>query len=314
MERAYKQMKERRRRSSEESVAGRRSLLQLVASIVLFLLVFVGRGVFPGAVSDLRTILATDSDFRSAFRQIEDELVVKENIWSSLGKWMTNGLREDSESGRLVELDSMESPLVEEKIVLLSETKGHGISYLRSYGIRSYTDNRADTVEEDGREVEIVTAVGQPYNSDGVALPANVSYEYYEFGLENTVCPVLGEVTSGFDYRISPITGKREFHLALDIAADTGSEIQAFADGVIRYIGESDDFGLYFMIDHENGVSTFYAHCSKLMVRKGDAVSCGQVVALVGETGKTTGPHLHFTIEKDNIRLDPAYYVDPSKK
>ena len=121
----------------------------------------------------------------------------------------------------------------------------------------------------------------------------------------------MGEITSGFDYRISPITGQREFHLALDIAAAKGTEIAAFADGVVRYIGESDDFGLYFMIDHANGVATFYAHCSKLLVRKGEFVTCGQTVALVGDTGNATGHHLHFTIEKDNIRLDPAYYVSP---
>ena len=91
-----------------------------------------------------------------------------------------------------------------------------------------------------------------------------------------------------------------------------GTEIKAFADGVVEYIGQSDDFGLYFKITHKNGVSSFYAHCSKLLIQKGDTVTCGQTVALVGETGMATGPHLHLTIEKDKIRLDPAYYVDPS--
>ena len=65
-------------------------------------------------------------------------------------------------------------------------------------------------------------------------------------------------------------------------------------------------------INHENNVSSFYAHCSQLLVHKGDQVTCGQTVALVGHTGNATGSHLHLTIEKDNIRLDPAYYVDLS--
>ena len=159
---------------------------------------------------------------------------------------------------------------------------------------------------------EVVTAVAQEYSPDGVALPSNVSYEYYELGLEKTVCPVTGPVSSTFGYRTNPITQKNEFHLALDIAADEGTEIKAFADGVVEYIGQSDDFGLYFKITHKNGVSSFYAHCSKLLIQKGDTVTCGQTVALVGETGMATGPHLHLTIEKDKIRLDPAYYVDPS--
>ncbi|MBM6897039.1 M23 family metallopeptidase, partial [Pseudoflavonifractor capillosus] len=159
----------------------------------------------------------------------------------------------------------------------------------------------------------VVTAVAQEYSPEGVALPANVSYEYYELGLSKTVCPVMGPVTSTFGYRTHPITQEHEFHLALDIAADEGTDIVAFADGVVEYIGRSDDdFGLYLKITHGNGVSSFYAHCSKLLVQKGDEVKCGQTVALVGETGMATGPHLHLTIEKDNIRLDPAYYVDPS--
>ena len=72
------------------------------------------------------------------------------------------------------------------------------------------------------------------------------------------------------------------------------------------------EFGQYLKITHTNGVSSFYAHCSKLLVRKGETVTCGQTVALVGHTGMATGSHLHFTIEKDNVRLDPAYYVELS--
>ena len=79
---------------------------------------------------------------------------------------------------------------------------------------------------------------------------------------------------------------------------------------MVEYIGESDEFGNYLKIRHENNVSSFYAHCSKLLVHKGDEVACGQTVALVGHTGNATGSHLHLTIEKDNIRLDPAYYVE----
>lgn len=133
---------------------------------------------------------------------------------------------------------------------------------------------------------------------------------FYELGLSETAVPVSGVATSGFGYRDSPIDGEIEFHLALDIAAEEGDKIGAFSSGVVEYIGESDEFGNYLKIRHENNVSSFYAHCSKLLVHKGDQVDCGQTVALVGQTGNATGPHLHLTIEKDNIRLDPAYYVD----
>ena len=139
-----------------------------------------------------------------------------------------------------------------------------------------------------------------------------MSFAFYELGLPKTVDPVTGPVTSTFGYRDSPVNGKNEFHLALDIGAAEGTEIGAFADGVVEYIGKSDEFGLYLKISHANNVSSFYAHCSKLLVHKGDPVTCGQTVALVGDTGNAIGAHLHFTIEKDNIRLDPAYYVAKS--
>lgn len=104
--------------------------------------------------------------------------------------------------------------------------------------------------------------------------------------------------------------GDYSFHNAVDIGVSKGTDILAYADGTVRYIGEDDVFGLYLKIDHANGVSTFYAHCDKLLVSKGDVVTCGQVIAKSGETGNATGPHLHFSIEKDGIRLNPAYYLD----
>ena len=208
------------------------------------------------------------------------------------------------------------SPQPLPSVVPLLETGRFGLDQAKKYGITKYMpDSISNRVMEskpvNEPEPEVVTAIAQAYAEDGRALPSNVSFVFYELGLENTVSPVKGTVTSNFGFRKNPITGKQEFHLAMDIAAKKGTEIAAFADGVVRYIGESDEFGLYFMIDHANGVSTFYAHCSKLLIKKGETVKCGQTVALVGSTGNTTGAHLHLTVLKDNIRLDPAYYVDP---
>lgn len=202
-------------------------------------------------------------------------------------------------------------------MALLSQTAGGGLSYLGSHGILARTGfptgdlkNDPSPPDSEPAQPEVATAVAQAYTSDGVKLPRNVSLDFYELGLSETAVPVDGAVTSGFGYRDSPINGKNEFHLALDIGAAEGAEIGAFAAGTVEYIGQSDEFGNYLKIRHENNVSSFYAHCSKLLVHKGDQVACGQTVALVGHTGNAVGSHLHLTIEKDNIRLDPAYYVD----
>lgn len=312
MEAAYKHGGKRYVQRFAETQAGeKRRMAQLIVSLGLFLLVFIGRGAFPGFAENLKTFMSEDIDFALALQKFEESIANDESLVSVL-KQTVGSFKEgpaDAAENQKSEADDNNAPPA---VTLLGETEKHGLVYFRENeitpDIETYTAEEEEP--EPAPEPKVVTAVAQAYNAEGKALPANVSYEYYEFGLAKTVTPVIGAVTSGFDYRISPFTGKREFHVAIDIAANTGTEIRAFADGVVRYIGESDEFGLYFMIDHDNGVATFYAHCSRLLVRKGESVSCGQTVALVGETGKATGPHLHFTIEKDGIRLNPAYYVD----
>lgn len=318
MEAAYKRAVSGKRKvqhTAEREKSDRRRLIQLLASLLLFLLVFIGRGVFPVQAEQWSEMIVTDTDFAEVFQRFEQDLAAGESLWSSLSKLAAASF--GKEVSEPLPSEPVESPDPDPvTVALLSETELHGFSYLKEHGFAVYRD-AAVTEIADPRptvtpEPEVVTAVAQAYNAAGEKLPSNVSYEYYELGLDKTVIPVMGTVTSGFEYRTSPISGKREFHLALDIAAAEGTEIKAFADGVVRYIGESDDFGLYLMIDHDNGVSTFYAHCSKLLVRKGNVVTCGQTVALVGHTGNATGSHLHFTLLKDNIRLDPSYYVDLS--
>lgn len=317
MEAAYRRAavgKRQVQRTKEEQRGERRRLVQLLVSLCLFLVVFVGRNTFSAQGKQWEQLITNDADFSTAFEQFGKDLAEGESIWSALRSLTAASFGQTLEENEK-EIEILNVP--ESKPVTiskLSESKQLGLAYYREHGLRDYglmlnEFPVEDAAEEETPEVEIVTAVAQAYNANGEALPRNVSYERYELGLEKTAVPVMGTVTSGFEYRTSPITGKREFHLALDIAAEKGTEISAFADGVVRYIGESDDFGLYLMIDHANGVATFYAHCSELLVRKGDSVTCGETVALVGNTGNATGYHLHFTIEKDDIRLNPAYYV-----
>lgn len=294
----------------------RRRLVQLLTSLALFLLVFIGRGAFSDQLDGVNEWLATDIDFKAMFQQFNEDIAGGESVLHSFGRLAAAVFGSDIPEPE--DAAPGETPVAApESIILLSETSKHGLDQLREFGVLEGIEPSDEALPPEPTvsvepEPEIVTAVAQTHTAEGVALPSNVSFEHYELGLEETAVPVMGPVTSTFGYRTSPITGKREFHLALDIGAAEGTEIGAFADGVVRYIGENDDFGLYLMIDHANGAASFYAHCSKLLVQKGDVVTCGQTVALVGHTGSATGPHLHLTILKDDIRLDPAHYVDPS--
>lgn len=125
------------------------------------------------------------------------------------------------------------------------------------------------------------------------------------------VMPTEGTLTSDFGSRLSPTTGQPGFHYGLDIAADEGTPILAFADGTVREVGESS-YGNYLILDHADGFATLYAHCSSISVQVGDVVSCGDPIAAVGQTGDATGPHLHLELWKDGMALDPADYLSAS--
>ena len=119
------------------------------------------------------------------------------------------------------------------------------------------------------------------------------------------VRPVSGSYTSYFGYRTNPITGNNTFHTGVDIAAAEGTKIKAAYSGKVRKVGEDSRSGKYIYLTHTNGVETLYCHCSKILAEEGAVIRQGETVALVGSTGWSTGPHLHFEVHKDGTRLDP---------
>ena len=121
--------------------------------------------------------------------------------------------------------------------------------------------------------------------------------------------PVRGWITSPFGYRRSPFTGRREFHEGIDIAAPIGSPIRATADGVVVFTGWDGGYGKLVVVDHGYGFSTRYGHCSKILVRVGERVKRGQVIARVGNTGRSTAPHLHYEVRVGKVAVNPYYYL-----
>ena len=119
-----------------------------------------------------------------------------------------------------------------------------------------------------------------------------------------------GRYTSYFGYRIHPITGERSFHTGLDIAADKGTPIRAALKGNVTRIGEDSRAGKYVFITHSDGFVTFYCHCSEILVEENMNINRGETVARVGSTGWSTGPHLHFEIRRDGIRLNPLWALE----
>lgn len=119
-----------------------------------------------------------------------------------------------------------------------------------------------------------------------------------------------GRISSGFGYRRDPFTGKTAFHSGIDIAAPKGTAIYAARAGKVIFAGyHSGGYGYLVEIQHNNGLKTLYAHCSKLHVKVGDFVGKGDHIAAIGSTGRSTGPHVHFEIQLNGKAVDPRKYV-----
>lgn len=127
-----------------------------------------------------------------------------------------------------------------------------------------------------------------------------------------TIWPVAGWTTSGFGMRHHPINGGMRFHEGLDIAAPWGTPVKAAADGVVKYAGYKGGYGKIVVIDHGYGIVTYYAHNSRLLVKVGDKVTRGEDISKVGNTGHSTGAHLHYEVHVDGVPIDPMNFL-PSR-
>jgi murein DD-endopeptidase MepM/ murein hydrolase activator NlpD len=124
-----------------------------------------------------------------------------------------------------------------------------------------------------------------------------------------STAPVDGPVGSGFGFRTDPFTGRGALHTGLDFPAEIGTPIMAAAGGMVVNVEVHPGYGNLVEIEHGNGLITRYAHTSKVLVKQGDLVKRGQQVALVGNSGRSTGPHLHFEVLVDGVPQNPARFL-----
>jgi murein DD-endopeptidase MepM/ murein hydrolase activator NlpD len=124
-----------------------------------------------------------------------------------------------------------------------------------------------------------------------------------------SILPVRGYVISGFGARIDPFTGAPDFHTGVDVFAPYGTPVVATAAGQVVFAGPQGTYGQLIIIDHGFGIFTYYGHLSKVLIRKGDRVQRWQVIGLVGSSGRSTGPHVHYEIRYQNQPLNPLQFV-----
>jgi murein DD-endopeptidase MepM/ murein hydrolase activator NlpD len=162
-------------------------------------------------------------------------------------------------------------------------------------------ENTGGPIEKDEENIALLS---EYYNE----LLANVEKKISSIPLGK---PHHGQITSRYGYRANPFTRRgREMHSGIDFKGRMGDPIRATADGVVTFSGYEGQYGYVVKVKHKHGYETRYAHLVRTQVKKGQRVDAGAVVGLLGNTGRSTGPHLHYEILKDNKKINPEKYFE----
>ena len=163
--------------------------------------------------------------------------------------------------------------------------------------------------EEISQEIHALRSEAEMRISSARQLSDQISAERQIYRTTPNLWPVSGYLTSCFGNRLSPIDGFRESHQGMDIAGPAGSSVRATADGIVKLAGWAGGYGNVVVIDHGLGYSTRYGHNRQVLVKTGDQIKRGQVIALMGQTGKATGPHCHYEVWYNGRAMNPARFL-----
>lgn len=167
-------------------------------------------------------------------------------------------------------------------------------------------DEEAEIDVEQEKYQDELTLVVTSMKDEFTALTDEIEDELEYLDCLPDLVPVEGRISSGFGYRIHPVTGLRSFHYGIDITNNRGTDVQAAGSGVVVFSGWSGGFGKVIIISHGYGYETVYAHNNQLFVEAGDKINKGDIISEIGTTGTSTGPHLHFEIRIDGEAIDPT--------
>lgn len=285
------------RRSEPLPAKERRQLLQLVICGGAFVLLVAVKLFLPEQMAEINQTLTG---------ALERNMDVKA-VFSAVGSAFAGekGVEDTVEDVYQAVFRQEQAGALKTSVVLLPE-KDAAIKTLQSSRDAAAVSSELVVEEPQASDAEPVPLAYVLYSERN--LPEGVNME--QTILDFSYCvPVKGQITSGFGYRETPAETAGRFHYGVDLAAETGEEILSFADGTVTVVGESSSYGKYCIVDHGRGYTTLYAHCSRITVSSGAAVTKGQKLGEVGETGLATGPHLHFELQCRGVYLNPIYYV-----
>ncbi len=167
-------------------------------------------------------------------------------------------------------------------------------------------DDRVSLLRNEARRLGFVASERQLSLEE---LVQQLEDKHHRLASSPAIWPTQGWLTSRFGTRISPFTGKRHFHAGIDIAGAPGTDVIATARGKVKFVGRKGPLGKTVIIDHGYGVRTHYGHNQENPVKRGEEVERGQVIATLGNSGRSTGPHLHYVVEVKGKAVNPLDYI-----
>lgn len=243
-------------------------------------------------------------------RRYQLQLVYKSDRKSLLA--LKNEKERINDQKLLAEIQKNQISLLSEQLLYQKANFKAQASVQSQLVTRLKTDRRAlkaaeQQLSQDANNISKVIA--QRIAEQQVAFRSNTPGYQRILGTGQMVRPVVGPITSNFGYRSHPILGRGRFHAGTDFGAPTGAPIFAADSGTVIVAEWYGGYGNAVIVDHGNGLTTLYGHCSQLYVTVGQGVQRGQTIAAIGSTGLSTGPHLHFEVRQQGEPVEPLAYL-----
>lgn len=279
-------------------------IFQITSSVLIlsgiFLLKNINTSYAANALEKINGALEYNFDFNNMYNQTYE--YIKDNVYS---KFIFNETTEDdvAQIENIVIEESLQNEAIIENSIqetVVEETIENNIEEVtNSEAIDSKDSETENTAINVGGAQEDTSSYSQ------MELDAIDVKKRYTF-----IKPLEGTISSRYGIRNPTSSNVPKYHTGIDIAVVTGTEVKAAIGGTVDVVSTQGDYGYHIKILTDSDIITVYAHCSEFKVKEGDVVEQGQIIALSGNTGNTTGPHLHFEIRKDGRYVDPEYVLD----
>jgi len=274
--------------------------LKLLGAIVIF-----GFVALVGFLVDYFAMNVTRAKYRILLSESSQQTRLLAEYEESIKRLRDTVKNFENYAKKLNVMAGLRSPEVMEEL---------GIGNGDTTGIEPTDPGSGPSVPPAGQGVSLQESKALAQKAEDVGKSLDVLASYFEsqtikLATTPTIWPTIGWVSSPFAFRDDPFTGQRQFHYGIDIATNFGNPVVATADGIVISLDNDKMGGKNVIISHGNGLTTHYLHLSKFLVKSGQRVKRGDVIGLVGKTGKALGPHLHYEVRLNNKPTNPYNYI-----